>query len=484
LKRLQNIFIVICLLLLNFSGVSSASYYKPNKETVKNSIEKSAAYLTNTVNGEYDGILDWPIIALWGVGEDVNTLITRKSEKIQSGSIVDNKLTTDFNRGMLTAAIVNKCRTFGGINLTAKVKSTQLKNGKFADFISGEGEDLVNSHIWSIISLYAAGEDIPNKQKVLEWLVEHQNDDGGFAFNINVTESDVDVTGMALIAFKALGKDRNYAPVKEALQFLLDRQLKDGSFETFWGNTSSETVSCVIQGLIMQDIDPTSSEWTQNGNPITALLKYQNNDGSFAHVENGKSNTMATYNALIALSDYYNSKSTYERLHNKNFKFVDVKENHWAEEEIRILAAKGIINGYPGGLFKPKNPVKREEFAKMIVLTTGEKTAVENKTTKFDDLPLNHWANSYVKNAVDKGLITGKANNIFAPKDKITGAEVMTILVRAKNLQYKVENVKGQPWYSGYVEIAGEYDLIYPEFNSEKYATRAQCAYSLAKILN
>ena len=41
--------------------------------------------------------------------------------------------------------------------------------------------------------------------------------------------------------------------------------------------------------------------------------------------------------------------------------------NHWAENNIRTLMSKGIMDGYGGGIYLPEKAVSRAEFAKLIV---------------------------------------------------------------------------------------------------------------------
>lgn len=46
--------------------------------------------------------------------------------------------------------------------------------------------------------------------------------------------------------------------------------------------------------------------------------------------------------------------------------FPDVPENHWAYEYIGRLAAAGIVEGYPDGMFNGNRMMSRYEFAAML----------------------------------------------------------------------------------------------------------------------
>ena len=58
-------------------------------------------------------------------------------------------------------------------------------------------------------------------------------------------------------------------------------------------------------------------------------------------------------------------------LENRNVYFSDISSYPWAEEAILNLGSLGIINGVGDGLFMPQNTVSRFEFIKMITGVCG-----------------------------------------------------------------------------------------------------------------
>ncbi|AOY77658.1 S-layer homology domain-containing protein [Clostridium formicaceticum] len=448
-------------------------------------LNSTVSYLQKTVSASsYDGMMDWPILGLSAAGKDVSSLISRRENQIRKGELFSADKSTDYQRSIIGAIAAGKDpRNFGGYNLVEEVKKSQLSNGKFGDGISKGGSNLVNAHIWGIISLYTAGETIPNRDKALKWLVDQQNADGGFSIDTRVKSSDIDMTGMVLIAFGALGEDKNHAAVKKAMQYLKNQQGDTGDF-TGWGGSSSESLSQVIQGSMMLGIDPAGSEWSKkNGNLVTALLSYRKSDGSFSHAVDGASNAIATYQALMALGDYNRGESIYKKLRRENLRFSDVPQNHFAATAIKKLAAEGIVKGFPDGTFQPNTSVKRQEFATMTALTLNKNKTFTAITRDFRDVPASHWANPYIKVVADQGLMKGRSTGIFAPEETITGAEVMTVLIHALGLESSAKPAAGEAWYAGYVRVANRRGLLYPNFDATKPATRAQCAYSLEALL-
>ncbi len=73
--------------------------------------------------------------------------------------------------------------------------------------------------------------------------------------------------------------------------------------------------------------------------------------------------------------------------------FTDIS-GHWAEEQIRSIAGRGIIDGYPDGTFKPDAKVTRAEFAKIISVAFNLQT---KSALNYDDVDKNSWYYPYVE---------------------------------------------------------------------------------------
>ncbi|MBE7010235.1 MAG: hypothetical protein E7418_01945 [Ruminococcaceae bacterium] len=102
------------------------------------------------------------------------------------------------------------------------------------------------------------------------------------------------------------------------------------------------------------------------------------------------------------------------------------------EEAIETLSALDIMVGDDDGMFRPKDTIKRSEFAKVAVeaMGLGDVAAASKQPTKYPDVVENHWANGYINVATDQGVVIGDDEKNFRPDDSITYAEAMTILVR------------------------------------------------------
>jgi hypothetical protein len=114
--------------------------------------------------------------------------------------------------------------------------------------------------------------------------------------------------------------------------------------------------------------------------------------------------------------------------------FSDAPTTHPYYEAISDIADLGIINGYPGGTFKPDKPVTRQQFAKMIVLT-GDYPVSESDICAFTDVLKGDATTCYPDNFVSvcaaHGITTGKTATVFDPNSSISRYQAITMVVRA-----------------------------------------------------
>jgi hypothetical protein len=118
-------------------------------------------------------------------------------------------------------------------------------------------------------------------------------------------------------------------------------------------------------------------------------------------------------------------------------------EDHPYEASILALADRGIIGGYTNGNFGPDDPVIRQQFAKMIVLTLALPVAEEDfpdPAVPFIDLdtddPAKLYPHEYVAVCALNNITKGTDATHFSPTKNITRQQVITMVVRA------VDNLK------------------------------------------
>lgn len=151
-------------------------------------------------------------------------------------------------------------------------------------------------------------------------------------------------------------------------------------------------------------------------------------------------------------------------------------------EAIQALSALGIMTGYPDGSFGEKNPLTRAQFAKIVVVMTGNEEEARSKMTEvFTDVDSSHWAIGYINEAAELGIITGYPDGSFCPEENITYAQAITVIVRM--LGYSAENV-GTNWPADYINKAAELDITKSlSFSNNEVLTREAAAYMLNNSL-
>ncbi|MEG6521816.1 prenyltransferase/squalene oxidase repeat-containing protein [Desulfotomaculum sp. 1211_IL3151] len=284
----------------------------------KLALERATKAITASVKQPEAQFATWNYLALAAAGQN---LAGYPVKQVCQKQLASAQTTADDSILILTLLAAGHDPTnFQGQNLIKKIQANQLPNGKFADNSdrSGQGDNncqvLVNAHIWAILALYAAGADIPDEAKAKGWLIDQQHRDGGFNWYTKDNTSDVDSTGMALMALGALGEKKDSPVVQRAYTFLKNVQGTKGEYAS-WGAVNAESCAIAMRGLLAVGINPLDAELSKpGGNPVTALLSFQLKDGSFSHMAGTDSNEMATQHALMALADLYYGKPFEQRL--------------------------------------------------------------------------------------------------------------------------------------------------------------------------
>ena len=171
-------------------------------------------------------------------------------------------------------------------------------------------------------------------------------------------------------------------------------------------------------------------------------------------------------------------------------RFSDVNDSHWAYEDVELLAAVGVIDGYPDGTFRPGNEVTRYEYAKLLCEAMG----IEQKspdTKVFEDVNKSHWAYGYA-NAVEPFMTyyRGGATKEYRGDVAAEREDIAASLVRA--LGWENEPIAEDTYtkFSDYADITSDlrkYVLIayekglvngYPDgtFGPSRSVTRAETA--------
>lgn len=319
----------------------------------------------------------------------------------------------------------------------------------------------LNGPIWALIALDSKGYAIPengkwNRGKLVNEILNSQNDDGGFGLT-DKSGSDVDITAMTLQALSNYLDNKDVkSAVEGGLEYLSKNQQSDGGYNSKWAGDSSESVSQVIIALTSLNIDPAmDARFIKDNNLIDKLLSYQGEDGGFKHLKGEGSTVIPTEQALRALVSYQLFLNGEGKLYVMNDEvpavvpkvekvekvetFADMeKASKWAVPNIIKAKAYGLMDGKGDNNFKPKDNITRAEFATLLVRFKGYETK-DVKNNIFKDVKPNAWYYNAVMKAYEEGIIKGKGENIFAPNEPITREEMAVMLARLIDSEEDVE---------------------------------------------
>jgi len=84
--------------------------------------------------------------------------------------------------------------------------------------------------------------------------------------------------------------------------------------------------------------------------------------------------------------------------------YIDLDSNAWYYPYVKIASAKGTVNGYPDGTFRPGQCVNRVEAIKMMINEFGN-GGPENTDHYFDDIDKNAWYYTFLSSALSVNLV-------------------------------------------------------------------------------
>ena len=169
---------------------------------------------------------------------------------------------------------------------------------------------------------------------------------------------------------------------------------------------------------------------------------------------------------------------------------------HWGEDNIFFLASLEIINNN-SEFYGPDQPLTRIEFAEMIsnaIASIEDRSQTEiirslraGSTQMFNDIPNDYEFYNYVAFVYNNDIMNGYGN-YFNPEDKISRAEVITIMVNALGLENRAPQLPFETRYSDdsdipnwskrFIYMADEINLVngFPDntIRPNSHVTRAE----------
>ena len=148
---------------------------------------------------------------------------------------------------------------------------------------------------------------------------------------------------------------------------------------------------------------------------------------------------------------------------NAAFKDAD-KVNETYSEAVNVLSGMKVFQGYTDGSFQPTGDITRAEVAAIVYrLYTGDVTDKQASLyatyNKFSDMDGAAWAKGYIGYCANAALVKGYPNGTFVPSGKVTGYEVLAMILRAVGYDQKGE-FTGADWALHVAEIAERQGIL------------------------
>ena len=422
-KKITSLFVAVCLLISSACAVFAQDTPDSIAKTVAAAQMRTAEYLKNTVTDPEFGAVggEWTVFGLARAGylDDAyaDRYYSKFAEYVKSvDGVLSTRKYTEYARAALALAAIGKdVRNVEGYDLLTPL--TDFEN------VTKQG---VNGAAFALLAMDFYGDWIfPNDGEseavlpiaYIAHIFEQQHEDGGFGLG---DESDPDITAMALCAL-ANYKRLDYELGQEfdrAVDYLSSVQQDDGGFVSD-GIVNAESAAQVVTGLCALGIDPARDpRFQKNGNnPVTALLAYQNEDGSFVHKKSGERDLMASEQSMLALTAYTRfaegREGLYRRLEVGDF--IDTR-NHWAKDSIKTMVSKGVMEPALGLHFFPDSDMIRGKFTKALVtLVAGADVEQVGLASPYEDVKAEDDFCKHVIYAAEHGLVSEPTTPTFLP---------------------------------------------------------------------
>jgi len=230
--------------------------------------------------------------------------------------------------------------------------------------------------------------------------------------NVAGEKGDVEIATMTFKAKKAGTANIEWTSMKMLDKNLKDQVIAPGQSATYM-KIFKDIAGHWAKDDIMQMVDRNIVEGMDN-----------------EHFAPGSNVTRAQFAALIA-------RALDLKDGNGKTPFSDVISGAWYEDTVKKAYAAGIVNGLSDTKFAPDQNITREEMTTMLMRASAFVLGVKadslsgGSTDMFKDAgKISSWAKKSVGFAISAGLMKGRTDTVFAPKEHATRAESAVVVKR------------------------------------------------------
>ncbi len=151
------------------------------------------------------------------------------------------------------------------------------------------------------------------------------------------------------------------------------------------------------------------------------------------------------------------------------------------QEAVDVISEIGVVDGYPGGDFKPTDVLTRGAAAKIIcnlILGPTTASALSASSAPFKDVPVSNTFAGYITYCAQEKIINGYSDGTFRPTATLSGNAFMKMLLGALGYDSSVERYTGPNWSVAVIKQAAGIGLDdgNDEFVGSKAVTREEAA--------
>ncbi len=337
--------------------------------------------------------------------DSAGSSIVKKEFPIPTGSLKDARITTNY---VLVDGEGNLIKTDGTNNPAMNLDDARIKT-------ESKGYDL-GSNIEVVAPMTFTKDGITYKYVAKSSVVGTQ---GTFETNISPSTVNTTVTPNMSICFTYEKVPENNGDDTNNSQPTPKKKKKR--------RRDRDNDNVVEEVIIEEEETPLAKLDTANHNAY--LVGYV--DGSVRPNGLLKREEAAAVFFRLLDKDYRDSIRTTEN------KFDDVHASDWSNKHISTLANGDILKGYLDGSFRPDENITRAELA--VIASKFDKLEY-NAEHNFSDIT-EHWAEKYIASAVAKGWVNGYEDGTFKPDQYITRAEFVTFVNNVLDRHVKLEDI-------------------------------------------
>lgn len=286
------------------------------------------------------------------------------------------------------------------------------------------------------------------------------------SISLSWESKSTNVSGFRVETKSKAGEEwKEIATLTSGIKNLIIKDLKENTLYRFRVaaiiKSSSDKVTAYSDEIefVMKPLTPPSNLIVKSISPLEVLLEWRDNSDNaegyiiergtnqkdFVEIARvGRNIRNFTDKTVSPNKLYYYRVRSYSGSINTNYSntgvvrtqsgqtFSDLGSVPWAKTAIESLSARGIIQGRsqkPGepAIFAPNDRITRAEFITLVVKAFGiERTPVGT----FTDVKPNHWFYKSVITAKNMGIVTGTGDNYFYPNEPIKREDIAVILAK------------------------------------------------------